>query len=52
MNDTNEIINRVRALMLDEGIDTEDETLVLKISIIYVQAQKDELESKLQENKQ
>jgi len=36
-----EINNRIKELMIEQGLDTSNEMLVLDITIIYVQAQRD-----------
>lgn len=41
--DMNKYIDRVRDLMMDQGLDTENDKLVLKIGIIYLEAQKDQI---------
>lgn len=41
MKDT--IIDRVKKLMIENDLDVKSETLVLKIAIIYTEAQKDQI---------
>jgi len=46
-----EIINRIKELMIEQGMDTSNEMLVLDITIIYVQAQRDLLVQQREESK-
>jgi len=46
-----EIINRIKDLMIEQGMDTSNEMLVLDITIIYVQAQRDLLVQQREESK-
>ena len=40
INNTIELLNTVRGLMMDEGLDTEDDLLLLKICSIVLQINK------------
>ena len=42
------INTRVKELMLELGLNTNDEILVIKISIIYLKAQSDETKAELE----
>jgi hypothetical protein len=44
-----EINERVLKLMRDLGLDTSDEVLVVKITIIYLEAQRDQLKADREE---
>ena len=46
-----EINNRLKELMIEQGLDTSNEMLVLDITIIYVQAQRDLLVQQREESK-
>ena len=47
MKDT-KTIDRVRELMMDEGLDTDNEVLAVQITLIYLQAQSDYINKKLE----
>jgi len=46
-----EINKRIKELMIEQGLDTSNEMLVLDITIIYVQAQRDLLVQQREESK-
>jgi len=46
-----EIINRIKELMIEQGMDTSNELLAMDITIIYIQAQRDLLVQQREESK-